>query len=52
MSGNAKETQPSNEFNELKTRLKTTWMTGDYDRFSRYMERDSAPFYHAARLPP
>lgn len=25
----------------LKERLKSTWMAGDYDRFSRHMERDA-----------
>jgi SAM-dependent methyltransferase len=30
---------------ELKTRLRNTWMTGDYGRFSRYMERDAEAFY-------
>jgi SAM-dependent methyltransferase len=34
---------------ELKTRLRNTWMTGDYGRFSRYMERDAKAFYR--RLP-
>src|SRR5215470_3661426 len=34
---------------ELKKRLRTTWMTGDYGRFSRYMERDAEAFYR--RLP-
>ncbi len=34
---------------ELKTRLRTIWMTGDYGRFSRYMERDAEAFYR--RLP-
>ena len=34
---------------ELKTRLRNTWMTGDYGRFSRYMERDAEAFYR--RLP-
>src|SRR6476659_5309248 len=33
----------------LKTRLRNTWMTGDYGRFSRYMERDAEAFYR--RLP-
>ena len=37
------------EFQGLKTRLKTTWMTGDYDVFSRYMEKDTAKFF--MRLP-
>ena len=34
---------------DLKTRLRDTWMTGDYGRFSRYMERDAEAFYR--RLP-
>jgi len=34
---------------ELKARLRDTWMTGDYGRFSRYMERDAEAFYR--RLP-
>jgi SAM-dependent methyltransferase len=29
----------------LKERLKTTWMAGDYDRFSRYMETGAAEFF-------
>jgi SAM-dependent methyltransferase len=33
----------------LKTRLRNTWMTGDYGRFSRYMERDAEAFFR--RLP-
>ena len=41
----AKETQPGKELDELKTRLKATWMTGDYDLFSRYMEKESEPFF-------
>jgi ubiquinone/menaquinone biosynthesis C-methylase UbiE len=38
-----------NELDELKTRLRDTWTTGDYGRFSRYMERDAEAFYR--RLP-
>jgi len=34
---------------DLKTRLRATWMTGDYGRFCRYMERDAETFYR--RLP-
>jgi SAM-dependent methyltransferase len=41
------ETQTALE--ELKTRLRNTWATGDYGRFSRYMERDAEAFYR--RLP-
>ena len=43
----ALETQ--DRVDELKTRLRNTWMTGDYGRFSRYMERDAEAFYR--RLP-
>lgn len=38
--------------NELKARLKATWMTGDYDRFSRYMEAGAREFYQRLELPP
>lgn len=37
------------EMLELKTRLKSTWMTGDYDTFARFMEPDAVAFY--GRLP-
>ena len=33
------------EIENLKSRLKATWMAGDYDRFSRYMEQDARVFY-------
>lgn len=33
----------------LKARLKSIWMAGDYDRFSRYMESGAREFYE--RLP-
>ena len=45
MNAIARETQTSSEFNELKTRLKTTWMTGNYDLFSRFMEKDAETFF-------
>jgi SAM-dependent methyltransferase len=38
-------TQTSTDLEQLKTRLKTTWMTGDYDVFSRFMEKDAEHFY-------
>src|SRR6476620_12252153 len=34
---------------DLKNRLRATWMTGDYGRFCRYMERAAEAFYR--RLP-
>src|SRR5690348_13427718 len=37
---------------ELKTRLRNTWMTGDYGRFSRYMERDAEAFYRCLPVKP
>ena len=40
------EIDVSNDFFcAMKARLKATWMTGDYDIFSRYMARDSQPFF-------
>jgi 2-polyprenyl-3-methyl-5-hydroxy-6-metoxy-1,4-benzoquinol methylase len=42
----------SGEFHELKKRLKTTWMTGDYDCFSRYMEKDAAEFFRRLGIAP
>lgn len=42
----------TSEFATLKTRLKDTWMAGDYDRFSRYMEQDAAEFYERLNVPP
>lgn len=37
------------EPDNLKARLKSIWMAGDYDRFSRYMESGAREFYE--RLP-
>jgi SAM-dependent methyltransferase len=37
---------------EIKTRLRNTWMTGDYGRFSRYMERDAEAFYRRLAIKP
>jgi AhpD family alkylhydroperoxidase len=44
MNAIANETE-TKEFDQLKTRLKATWMTGDYDVFSRYMEKDAEQFF-------
>lgn len=41
--------QRAPDLDELKARLRKTWMTGDYGRFCRYMERDAEAFYR--RLP-
>src|SRR5262245_12261762 len=45
MNAMAKEIQTDKAFDELKTRLKTTWMTGDYDLFSRFMQKDAEHFF-------
>lgn len=40
------------EIGHLKTRLKDTWMAGDYDRFSRSMENEARLFYERLDVPP
>lgn len=42
----------SSEVDSLKARLKQTWMAGDYDRFSRYMEGGAREFYERLAVPP
>jgi ubiquinone/menaquinone biosynthesis C-methylase UbiE len=39
------------EIESLKARLKATWMAGDYDRFSRYMEQEARVFYEGLEVP-
>lgn len=39
-------------FPALKERLKSTWMAGDYDRFSRYMELGALEFFQRLPVPP
>src|SRR5215813_4608915 len=39
------------EIDALKTKLKNTWMSGDYDRFSRYLEQDARVFYERLDVP-
>ncbi len=39
------------EIDGLKVRLKATWMAGDYDRFSRYMEDGARIFYKQLGIP-
>jgi SAM-dependent methyltransferase len=52
MTVTEKETGTNQELTQLKTRLKATWMTGDYDLFSRYMEKDSEPFFQRLDVKP
>ena len=48
----AKEVLTNTEFDQLKARLKTTWMTGDYDIFSRPMEKGAEQFYQRLDVKP
>ncbi len=52
MSAIAEETQTGQDFAELKARLKTTWTTGDYDLFSRFMEKDAVEFFERLAVTP
>ena len=52
MDATAKETQASKDFEQLKARLKTTWTTGDYDLFSRFMEKDAGQFFQRLGVTP
>lgn len=45
MNATVKQIPTNPEFEQLKSRLKATWMTGDYDRFSRFMEKDAEQFF-------
>lgn len=47
-----KESEMTSEFDQLKSRLKTTWMAGDYDLFSRYMENGAEEFYQRLGIKP
>src|SRR5215831_20954358 len=40
------------EIERLKARLRETWMAGNYDRFSRYMEQGARIFYEQLDVPP
>jgi SAM-dependent methyltransferase len=40
------------DIDALKQRLRTTWMAGDYDRFSRFMESSAAEFLDRVPIPP
>jgi ubiquinone/menaquinone biosynthesis C-methylase UbiE len=52
MNATAKETQVTQDFDQLKNRLKMTWMTGDYDLFSRYLEKDAEQFFRRLGVKP
>jgi SAM-dependent methyltransferase len=44
--------QIQTQMESLKSRLQKTWMTGDYDRFSRYMEEGAREYYEHLDIPP
>ena len=48
----AKEILTNADLDQLKTRLKTTWMSGDYDVVARYMEKDAEVFYQRLGIKP
>jgi len=52
MNATAQKLLTSADFEQLKTRLKSTWMTGDYDVFARYMEKDAEVFYQRLGIAP
>jgi ubiquinone/menaquinone biosynthesis C-methylase UbiE len=52
MNATAKDAQTMQDFKQLKNRLKTTWMTGDYDLFSRFMRKDAERFFRRLGVTP
>jgi SAM-dependent methyltransferase len=52
MSATANEIEITEDFNQLKARLKTTWSAGDYDVFARFMEKDAEVFYQRLDVKP
>lgn len=53
MSATAKETTLAEQnLAQLKTRLETIWSTGDYDVFSRYMEKGAEEFFQHLGITP
>src|SRR3954468_6812865 len=49
--GNMSTTTTAPEIDGLKARLRETWIAGDYDRFSRYMEQGARIFYEQLDVP-
>ena len=52
MNATTTQTQTNPEIGALKNRLTATWMTGDYDLFSRYMEKDAQEFFQRLHIKP
>jgi SAM-dependent methyltransferase len=47
-----KNTQRDAGVEQLKSRLKTTWMAGDYDLFSRFMQKGAEEFFRQLGVRP
>ena len=52
MTATMQQTLTTNDFDQLKAGLKVTWMTGDYDVFARFMEKDAEVFYSRLGVEP
>src|SRR5215467_4300561 len=50
--GTASKPDGATQIESLKSRLQKTWMAGDYDRFSRYMEDGARQYYERLDIPP
>ena len=47
-----KNTERDTHLEQLKSRLKTTWMAGDYDLFSRFMQKGAEEFFRRLSIRP
>jgi ubiquinone/menaquinone biosynthesis C-methylase UbiE len=52
MSTVVQEIRRTKDFEELKAKLKATWTAGDYDLFSRYMQKGAEEFYARLEVAP
>jgi len=51
-SGTTSQPDTTAQIESLKSRLRNTWMAGDYDRFSRYMEDGARQYYERLDIAP
>src|SRR6185312_9967431 len=52
MNASTSSAKTTGDMEVVKSRLKETWMTGDYDLFSRYMQKDAEQFYQRLAIAP
>src|SRR5437899_8217463 len=45
-------TTMTSDMTTLKTRLKTTWESGDYGVFAKYLEKGALEFFERLNIPP